>query len=188
MGTKHKNPKTHCLRGHEFTPENTYILPANGERRCRACMKIRSHNRWERKYGIDPIFTEKVRVHNKEAQIKMGLKRNREYKNKRREIVKSEVLTHYGKDGTLMCCWEGCTIVDLDMLSLDHTKDNGAEHRRQEGKTLVGKEIYQWVRRHNYPEGFQTLCMNHQNKKKLLKSRAGRLDKPESDAKSVGEN
>lgn len=30
--------KTHCKHGHEFTPENTYITPAQ-ERRCRICMK-----------------------------------------------------------------------------------------------------------------------------------------------------
>jgi len=29
--------KTHCVRGHEFTPENTYIQPATGKRRCRTC-------------------------------------------------------------------------------------------------------------------------------------------------------
>src|ERR1043165_2354272 len=28
--------KTHCLRGHEFTPDNTYIRP-NGSRMCRIC-------------------------------------------------------------------------------------------------------------------------------------------------------
>lgn len=28
--------KTHCMRGHEFTPENTYIKP-NGTRRCKTC-------------------------------------------------------------------------------------------------------------------------------------------------------
>ena len=30
--------KTHCDRGHEFTPENTYINP-RGERQCRKCMR-----------------------------------------------------------------------------------------------------------------------------------------------------
>lgn len=28
--------KTHCPRGHEYTPENTYVKPS-GRRRCRAC-------------------------------------------------------------------------------------------------------------------------------------------------------
>lgn len=30
--------KTHCKRGHEFTPENTYIKK-HGWRQCRACLK-----------------------------------------------------------------------------------------------------------------------------------------------------
>jgi hypothetical protein len=29
---------THCKRGHEFTPENTYTHPSNGCRSCRACI------------------------------------------------------------------------------------------------------------------------------------------------------
>lgn len=35
--------KTHCKRGHKFTPENTYIYP-NGERECRTCARDRRHN------------------------------------------------------------------------------------------------------------------------------------------------
>lgn len=31
--------KTHCIRGHEFNGENTYIAP-KGYRRCRACRKV----------------------------------------------------------------------------------------------------------------------------------------------------
>jgi len=34
--------KTHCKHGHEFTPENTYIRPDNGQRNCMICkQKIR---------------------------------------------------------------------------------------------------------------------------------------------------
>jgi HNH endonuclease len=35
---------THCKRGHEFTPQNTYIT-AKGRRSCRAC-----HAAWQRTY------------------------------------------------------------------------------------------------------------------------------------------
>jgi hypothetical protein len=31
---------THCKRGHEFTPENTYVQP-NGRRVCRTCKRLR---------------------------------------------------------------------------------------------------------------------------------------------------
>lgn len=32
---------THCLRGHEFTPENTYVSP-QGQRMCRLCRGVRN--------------------------------------------------------------------------------------------------------------------------------------------------
>lgn len=37
-GTHANLRKTHCNYGHEYTPENTYIQPSNGSRRCRVCM------------------------------------------------------------------------------------------------------------------------------------------------------
>lgn len=32
--------KTHCKHGHEFTPENTYLRPDNGNRMCKACNRL----------------------------------------------------------------------------------------------------------------------------------------------------
>jgi len=34
--------KTHCVHGHAFTPENTYISPRDGTRSCQTCQRERS--------------------------------------------------------------------------------------------------------------------------------------------------
>src|ERR1700681_4953946 len=68
--------------------------------------------------------------------------------------VKEEVLTHYGKNGRLQCCWENCEITDIDMLSLDHIENDGAEHRRKIGNQ-GGIRMYTQLRQLAYPSGFQ---------------------------------
>lgn len=32
--------KSHCKKGHEYTPENTYIRPLEGTRACKACRRL----------------------------------------------------------------------------------------------------------------------------------------------------
>lgn len=39
-GRHNEANKTHCKRGHEFTPENTYIQPSTNGRRCLECKRI----------------------------------------------------------------------------------------------------------------------------------------------------
>lgn len=86
-----------------------------------------------------------------------------------RKELKREVLTHYGKGGELKCCWADCEIIDIDMLSIDHVNDDG-NHRRA-GNKSSGWPLYSVLKRTGYPEGFQTLCHNHQFKKELMRKR-----------------
>jgi hypothetical protein len=80
--------------------------------------------------------------------------------------IKAEVLSHYGPDGALQCSMVGCSIVDPDMLSLDHVNNDGAEDRGT-GRGYAGVPLYAVLKTEGYPEGFATLCCNHQNKKEL---------------------
>lgn len=40
--------RSHCAKGHEFTTENTYIVPGTGQRQCVACRGVRAGRRRER--------------------------------------------------------------------------------------------------------------------------------------------
>ena len=44
----------------------------------------------------------------------------------------------------------------MEFLQIDHIDGGGTKHRREIG---VGM-LYKWLRRNNYPAGFQTLCAN----------------------------
>lgn len=85
--------------------------------------------------------------------------------------VKLEVLSYYGKEGRLQCCWPDCGVIDPDMLSLDHVNNDGQIDRKQ-GKG--GIKLYRVLRTEGYRPGFQTLCHNHQWKKEIMRRREGR--------------
>lgn len=146
-------------------------------------------SRWEKERGqkrrelfsVDPIA-------HKEFVIAKT-----EIKNRERERLKFEVLSHYSPNGVLGCCWEGCIVTDIDMLSLDHINDDGNTHLDKYGKRMGGTFLYRWAKANGYPDFLQTLCMNHQQKKKVVKAKADRGLKskylnPERGAKSTGVN
>ena len=83
-----------------------------------------------------------------------------------REILKLEVLGHYGVHGVARCTWPGCDIHDQDMLTLDHIHGGGTEHRKS-GGCNAGVILYRKLRHQDYPNGYQTLCFNHQWKKQM---------------------
>lgn len=84
--------------------------------------------------------------------------------------IKAECLSHYGPDGILQCSFLGCEVCDIDMLTLDHVNNDGAEDRKT-GRNSTGVRLYWLLKREDYPSGFSTLCCNHQSKKELLRRR-----------------
>ncbi len=44
---RHNPPKTHCIHGHEYTAENTYVRPS-GSRECRTCMRTQKRKSYHR--------------------------------------------------------------------------------------------------------------------------------------------
>lgn len=65
-----------------------------------------------------------------------------------------EALSHYGGP-VCKCCGED----NIFFLTLDHVNNDGAEHRRETGGKS-GKNLAWWLKKHNYPSGFQVLCFN----------------------------
>lgn len=115
-------------------------------------------------------------IHKREKEDPKQDKKRREGVHRRNQILKISVLTHYGKNHKLLCCWRGCKVDDLDCLTLDHIENNGAEFRREITSKRKsggggGRETFRFVGRMNFPEGFQTLCANHQLKKEILRRR-----------------
>lgn len=58
-------PKTYCVHGHEYTPENT-VIQRDGHRHCLACARLRNRLWTRKRYGYQPrkspqeIFWSKV--------------------------------------------------------------------------------------------------------------------------------
>ena len=77
---------------------------------------------------------------------------------KQYEQLRIEVLTLYGK-GKLACV--RCGFSDIRALSIDHII---AQPFRLRGNICghSSQSFYKWLKRNNYPKGYQTLCMNCQ--------------------------
>lgn len=76
--------------------------------------------------------------------------------------LKTRIFSHYSNGNiTCACCGER----NMAFLTLDHINNDGAEHRRK-----IGRGFYQtltWVKNNNLPPGFQILCHNCNQAKKV---------------------
>jgi hypothetical protein len=150
-------------------------------------LKQKNHERDERKLGriIQPReeYLSNIRK-SPEHLAKVAKKAQQRYRygndekaqayrnlvNSRHTGLKAEVLSHYGPEGKLGCCWSRCGVRDIDILTLDHVNNDGAAHRKKV-KGMTSYRLYGWIKAQGFPEGFQTLCWNHQWKKEIARTR-----------------
>jgi hypothetical protein len=106
---------------------------AVGMRYCNECLVVAPRNRrWA-----------KAPVHRKT------------YRRERQQEIKNACFAAYG-GFRCNCCGESQT----KFLTIDHMNNDGAIHRRTINGVHGRSQIYRWLRRHGYPEGFQVLCFN----------------------------
>lgn len=76
--------------------------------------------------------------------------------------LKTKVFNHYCNN-EIKC--ENCEQLELELLTIDHIHGNGNQHRKEVGIN-TGYSTYSWLKKNNYPEGFQVLCWNCQYRKR----------------------
>jgi hypothetical protein len=83
-------------------------------------------------------------------------KYTKEYAKKYRTNLKIEILSHYSNSLVPYCAC--CNEKHIEFLAIDHIDGSGAKHRKE--NKLFGMSFYRWLKKNNYPEGFQVLCFN----------------------------
>ncbi|KKM86751.1 hypothetical protein LCGC14_1275790, partial [marine sediment metagenome] len=68
---------------------------------------------------------------------------------RQRELLRREALAAYGNK--CQCCGE----TDHRFLSIDHINGGGNQHKK-----ITHGNTCRWLRRNNFPSGFQVLCYN----------------------------
>jgi len=76
--------------------------------------------------------------------------------NRRARNLRKQVISNYG--GRCAVCGE----TNLSFLCIDHINNDGAEHRDEIcGNRRSNITVYWWLKRNDFPPGFQVLCWNH---------------------------
>lgn len=108
--------------------------------------KLKYNTEWNRK--------------NKEKRRLIALrhyhKHKQKYINQAREYrwkLKRQTLKSYG--GKCACCGEK----QIEFLAIDHVNGGGNKERRK-NRTIQSHKFYFWLRKRNFPKGYQVLCHN----------------------------
>jgi len=122
---------------------------------CRECINKRHHH-WNQ---VSKDRIRKYYANNRQGNIDRATKWNQENKARHGEIalahyyrLQNEAIMAYG-GYKCVCCGEREPL----FLTIDHVNNDGHKHRKE---IQSGDGLYKWLKQHNYPDGFQVLCMN----------------------------
>jgi hypothetical protein len=127
-------------------------------------MNIRQQKKkllWQNWYAKNKVWLNKRRT----AELKIEYAKNkslfRQKEQIRRDNLKLLTFQKYSKLQTPICL--KCGFSDLRALCLDHTNNNGNKDRKENmGRNLggSGSRFYAFLKRNNFPKGYQVLCAN----------------------------
>jgi hypothetical protein len=75
--------------------------------------------------------------------------------------LKARVFGHYTKGAPRCQHPEGCDIIDIDRLQLDHKDADWSKDVWPNGRRITGRNLYLKVEREGFPDGYQVLCDRH---------------------------
>ena len=115
---------------------------------------------YRKKYRENPENLAKIRKYTREYR-EQNRPKIRKYNNELRQRLKIEIFSEYSKRHSnsdvpcCRCCGENSHI---DFLSVDHVE--GRKNFPKEQQKLRGVNMYEWIKRNDYPDNFQILCHN----------------------------
>lgn len=146
-------------------------IPEPGKKKCTACLikSKESSDRWRAHLQMNKLCVYCRKSNDRHPKVTCtGCYHKLKDK---RQFLKASAFEAYG--GVRCSC---CGVEHIEFLTIDHINNDGASHRRQVAKD-AGKSrrnskgwkvpgngrgvlLYAWLRRNNYPAGFQVLCLN----------------------------
>lgn len=153
-----------------------YADPPHKDGRASACKKCVKQRHKEKYYTDIVTARAKSRYYNRDKK-----EYNRSYASRERARLKKQVMWHYS-NGTMQC--NKCGYNDIRALCIDHIDGNGSLHRKLlsannpklKPRDGGGCTMYRWLRKNDYPKGYQVLCFNcnqikecEQRKERLIK-------------------
>jgi hypothetical protein len=103
--------------------------------------------RWKE---LNPGRSKAIEKKWRKSHLEQFNRRQRKYNFK----IKNEVFSRYSHGATQCAC---CSETNIEFLSIDHIGGGGCKHRKVVGS---GINLYKWLKKNNYPEGFRVLCFN----------------------------
>jgi len=129
----------------------------NTEKYCYNCDVILTIDNWLKgDKRTKRYICQNCKNNRKATWIKNNRAKNAAQQKKAAKILKLLVLSHYCNDKLPAC--QKCKFTNIKALSIDHINGDGAKHRKE----IKTGNFYQWLKKNDYPEGFQVLCMNCQ--------------------------